>query len=276
MKKTIYKETVIMNAFLCLCVVLIHLTSMPLTTLSQDRVMYAIFFVINKLPCFCVPAFIFLTGFKLYSGYGEGKIDLKEFFKGRFIKIVIPYLIALVVYFIYFLYKNCIVFSEIPQYIFLGTLVAHFYYIIIAVQCYLLFPVLKNVFNKYPLVLLVVSLISTVCFNEFFKFPYSDRFVGTYIFYFVLGMMFKRYELGRKINKYYICSVIGLVIVAFLHMKLFYWQSLGLMMYHYASTVNIIYVFFCIVVMYGFCTWICEKSKVISNISQAISNVSYI
>ncbi len=275
MKKTIYKEIVMMNALLCLGVVLIHLTSVPLTTLKPDRVMYVLFFSMNRLLCFCVPSFIFLAGFKLFGRYGEDKIDLKQFFKRRLTKIVVPYLIAVAVYFTYLLYKNSVAISAIPQYIFLGTLVAHFYYIIIAVQCYLLFPLLKNVFNKYPIWVTVLALICTICFNEFVHFPYSDRFVGTYILYFVLGMLFKKYDLGRKISKYYIVNLTGYIIVSFMHIRLFYLQSLGQIIYNYASIANIVYVFFSIVFIYSSCLWISDKSKLLSGVSQAISNVSY-
>ena len=274
MKKTIYKEIVTMNALLCLGVVLIHLTSVPLTTLNPERALYVLFFAINRLLCFCVPSFIFLTGFKLYGKYGNEKVDLKQFFVGRVKKVVVPYIIAVAVYFVYLLYKNCVVMSEIPQYIFLGTLVAHFYYIIIAVQCYLLFPLLKNVFSKHPIWVSIAALACTVCFNEFVHFQYSDRFVGTYILYFVFGMLFKKYDLGRKVNKYYFITLAGYIFVSFIHIRLFYLQSLGQIMYHYASIANIVYVLFSIVFIYGTCLWISEKSKLIFTVSQAISNVS--
>lgn len=275
MKKEIHKEVVIMNALLCLGVVLIHLTSVPLATLNPERAIYVLFFAVNRLLCFCVPAFIFLTGFKLCGKYGDEKMDLKQFFAGRFKKVVVPYLIAVAVYFIYLWYKNSIVPAEIPQYIFLGTLVAHFYYIIIAVQCYILFPLIKNIFNKYPIWVSLAAVICTVCFSEFIRFPYSDRFVGTYLLYFILGMLFKKYDLGRKANKYYLITLIGYIFVSLIHIRLFYLQALGKIMYHYASLANIIYVFFSIVVIYGTCLWISEKGKCIFNISQAISKVSY-
>lgn len=275
MKSSANKAIIPMNAFLCLCVVLIHLTSVPLGTLNPDGIKYAWIFVINRIPCFCVPSFIFLSGFKLFSGYGEKKIELKRFFKGRLVKIVVPYVIAVLIYFIYFLLKNWVRISELPQYIFLGTLVAHFYYIIIAVQCYILFPLIKNLFNRHPVWISVIALMSTVCFNEFVKVPYSDRFVGTYIFYFVLGMLFKKYDLGEKIRKYYVIGVIGYVVVAVIHIRLFYVQASGLMIYRWASIVNILYVVLSIVVIYGASMWISEKAKFIFNASKAVGDVSY-
>ena len=74
------KEINLMNVILCFSVVMIHLTSSPLAVLRKDSILYLIIFIINKGLCFCVPAFIFLSGFKLYSKYKEEKIDVKKFF----------------------------------------------------------------------------------------------------------------------------------------------------------------------------------------------------
>jgi len=74
------KEISLMNVILCFSVVMIHLTSSPLAVLRKDSIWYLIIFMINKGLCFCVPAFIFLSGFKLYGKYKDEKIDIKRFF----------------------------------------------------------------------------------------------------------------------------------------------------------------------------------------------------
>ena len=85
MKKDIFKGVSLMNVFLCFCVVMIHLTSSPLGVLEINSLAHIFIFIVNKILCFSVPAFIFLSGFKLYSKYGDEKIDISEFFKKRVI-----------------------------------------------------------------------------------------------------------------------------------------------------------------------------------------------
>lgn len=140
MKRELSKGITLMNMLLCFCVVAIHLTSIPLSQLAPDSFAYILVFAANKVLCFSVPAFIFLSGFKLYSGYGNRKMNLGKFYLRRVTKIVIPYVIAVLVFFVYFYAKKWVVAASLPEYIFLGTLVAHFYYVVIAVQLYVLFP----------------------------------------------------------------------------------------------------------------------------------------
>jgi len=274
MGKKIYKEVVSMNSLLCLFVVMIHLTSAPVVALTKGSFVHMVIFAVNKLLCFCVPAFIFLSGFKLYSGYGDKKIDLKRFFIGRVKKIILPYLVSVLVYFIYFYSKKWVALSELPQYIFLGTLVAHFYYIIIAVQLYILFPLLKKL-TKYPIVLLVLSLAITVCCHELFYFKYSDRFFGTYIFYFVFGMLFSKYDIFGKIKHYFLISAVGYAVMACVHFYFSYMATLGKRSYRYAEFVNIIYVFFSICLLYGICVLISRKSPPIYSMAGILGDVSY-
>ena len=78
-KETKLKEINFMNVILCFSVVMIHLTASPLATLRKDSIWYLIIFIINKALSFCVPAFIFLSGFKLYNKYKEEKINIKKY-----------------------------------------------------------------------------------------------------------------------------------------------------------------------------------------------------
>ena len=102
MKKAVFKEVIPMNSFLCLCVVMIHLTSAPLGALEVGSFLHMLIFAVNKLLCFSVPAFIFLSGLKLYASYHDKQIDLKRFYIGRVKKIIVPYIISVIIYFLYF------------------------------------------------------------------------------------------------------------------------------------------------------------------------------
>jgi len=269
-----FSEITLMNAFLCFAVVIIHLTSSPLSALTGGSVPHLLVFFVNKVLCFSVPSFIFLSGFKLYAKFGDGKVDVWKFYKGRLTKIIVPYLISVAVYFLYFLNKGWVAVSDLPEYYFLGTLVAHFYYVIIAVQLYLLFPIIKYLFDKIPVAVTLVSLASTVIFGQFLFFTYSDRFFGTYIFYFVLGMVFARYKPFEKIKRLGAVSVAAWAVMTAVHMSLSYFSNIGRITYNFAGVVNIVYVITAIFAMYGVFI-ILGNQKGILNYASVIGGVSY-
>ena len=96
------KHINLMNVFLCFSVIAIHLTADPVLHLRKDSIWYLLFFIINKLLTFAVPAFIFLSGFKLYSKFKDAKFDCTKFYIGRTKKIILPYLIAYSIYFLFY------------------------------------------------------------------------------------------------------------------------------------------------------------------------------
>ncbi len=270
-----FKEITLMNAFLCFCVVMIHLTSVPVTELAFGQLPHTVIFIVNRILCFSVPAFIFLSGFKLYNKFDGNKINLKKFFAGRFEKIFLPYLACVFVYFFYFLSKQWVSLKDLPQYIFLGTLAAHFYYIVIALQLYLLFPFLKGLFEKFPKVTSLLAFIITVAFQQFFPFTYSDRFFGSYIFYFIVGMAFSKLKLNEKFSKLHLAGLIGFISFAILHLRLLYLSAAGEFLYRYANLVNVIYVTFAICALHGIFVFLKDRCSPLYRLSKAFEVTSF-
>ena len=273
MKKGNIKAITLMNALLCLCVVTVHLTSWPLSSLSQDSLQYIIIFAFNKLLCFSVPAFIYLSGFKLYNKYSDVKIDCRSLFSGRFKKIIVPYVISVLIYFVYFYSKAWVSLKELPQYVFFGTLSAQFYYVIIAVQFYLLFPVLKGIFKRSPVLVTVLSFICTLCCQQYLHFTYSDRFFASYLFYFVFGMFVSAHR--EKIKKAVSPCIVIWGISGVIHARFSYFSTIGKLFYRHAYVVNVIYVTSAIIALYGICTYLCKKCDGIYRLSAVLSAVSY-
>lgn len=249
------KEINLMNVFLCFSVVLIHLTASPVTSLRHDSIWYLLFFVINKFLTFAVPGFIFLSGFKLHNKYKDNPIDIKKFYSGRFKKIVIPYIVAFSIYFVFYKFLNMVQFNEFLPALLLGTLAAHFYYIIIALQFYSIFPLLNKLFQKYDKVLLILSLISTFIFNQFVHFAYSDRFFGTYIFYFVLGMFLSKINASIKQKHLVIFSAL-FIPLTLIHVYFSYKMSLGGFWYKPSGIGQVIYVSLACIVIYDLCLYL--------------------
>ncbi|MBQ6788761.1 MAG: acyltransferase [Clostridia bacterium] len=247
----------------------------PLSQLAPDSLAYVLIFAANNVLCFSVPAFIFLSGFKLYSGYGGRKINLGKFYLRRVTKIVIPYVIAVLVFFVYFYAKKWVAASALPEYIFLGTLVAHFYYVVIAVQLYALFPLIKWLFNKSPIALTAVSLVCTVCFQQFFPFTYSDRFFASYVFYFILGMVFAKYRAAEKTNKIFLTCLPLCFGASLVRLTLSYLSATWRCAYPYANLFNMVYVTLAIMVIYGVCVMAGEEFTKLHNYARGFGEVSY-
>ncbi len=273
MKK--FNEIPLMNSFLCFCVVMVHLTSDTVESLTFGTFWHTVIYIINRALWFSVPAFLFLSGLKLYNKYANVKIDLKSFYMGRIKKVIIPYVICVMVYFAYFFGKGWADIKSLPKYIFLGTLVAHCYYIVIAVQSYIIFPLLRRLFDRFSRAVTVVALICSVLFVQFWRFKYTDRFLGTYLFYFVFGMFFARNKLYEKIKKFYPWYIAGYVIVAIIHIGLLYRQSAGGYWYRYAEIVNIACVTLAILVIYGTCLLLSQRRNRLCCWAQVINNTSF-
>lgn len=264
----------IMNAALCLFVVMIHLTFAPLSELTVKSLPHIAVFIANKSLCFCVPAFIFLSGFKLFKSYEKRPFKANSFFLRRFTKIAIPYFIAVLLYIIYFKSKGWLE-DGILKALFLGTVSAHFYYIIIILQLYILFPLILKLFKGNSGAVLILSLFVTLFCAVFLNTGYWDRFFGTYIFYFVFGMFWAKNYLYKTANKYLpLAFVIYAVLLIFHLVRLYlsdYFEA-NYMAYH---IVNMLYVMSAIIVLYAVSDKFLQKSYVVTSISNILSRYSY-
>ncbi|MBQ9940397.1 MAG: acyltransferase [Clostridia bacterium] len=272
-KKKLFGEISLMNALLCIGVIVIHLTSFPVTSMDKSGVSYLLIYILNRFFVFCVPSFIFLSGLKLHNKY-RGGINALSFYKNRTVKILVPYVFAVSVYFLYFLSKQWVFLNEYPLHLVLGTISAHFYYVVISCQFYILFPLIIKIFEKYPGLILILSLVSTVIFQQFVHFPYSDRFFGSYVFYFVLGMYFSRNQVYGKLKKLSIPVYILSFVVCVIHISMLYFASRGIVFYRWGEIVNIIYVTLSAFALYGLCGFF-AKFPVVNKVSSAISSNSY-
>lgn len=204
-KKT---ELSFLNVFFCILVVLIHVLSAPVTQLERESLQYALVFFPWRLSAFVVQGFIFLSGVKMALGFAKPIKHIK-YLKSRFLGIVIPYIIWVFVFYIYFVSRNYFEFSliDLTGYILRGDLVSHFYFVIIIAQFYFLRPVWKIMTEriKFPIALLVT--ITIMILSKLFLTTvlgrYIDRIFTTYLIFWVCGCyMGANYECFKeKISK---------------------------------------------------------------------------
>lgn len=272
-KKALPQITV-MNAVLCLFVVMIHLTFTPLTEFTAKSFPHIAIFAVNKFLGFCVPSFIFLSGFKLFESYKKRPLSAVPFYKRRFRKIVIPYIIAVLIYTIYFGSKGWLEDGLIKTLV-LGTVSAHFYYIVVLVQLYLLFPLIFGLFSKNSRLVLIFSAIITIFCVIFLNFGFWDRFFGTYIFYFVFGMFWAKYDLYERLRKNLRKISVIYIILFLIHISKLYMAEFGGWGYRVFPVMNMLYMIFAIILLYAISAeYLCKNRFIIAS-SSLIGRYSY-
>lgn len=254
------KDISILNVICCTLVVLIHLTSAGVTSLNRPSLPFNLFFIMNKAATFVVPAFVFLSGFKLTNSYRSKDFVYMDFLKTRFMKIFIPYVGWFIFYYLYFLkigYIEPTSFIGLLKIFIFGELVSPFYFITLIFQFYFLFGLLKFLDEKYKVYFIVIiTILNLLVLNG--EFMYSDRFFLSYIIYFVLGM-----ELAQNKNKidvllqrgkFFVSPICLGIIFVYLY-KLYFVMISGSFLPHYKYW-ELVFCLSSIVFFYSLCQFI--------------------
>lgn len=204
--KKYYLEFDYMRVFAALSVISIHTTGWFIDSKGQG-------YIWNQLVRYAVPVFIILSGLLLFnSAKGGNSPDVRTYMSKRLGKVLIPYVCWTVIYYIYTSRTDPGIVSSLGpsnlqvvlRHLLYGTAAFHLYFIFIIIQFYILFPLLRSIFLRYPRTLLIVSFIITVFFqtadylvyvkgiylipdSPISGIPYFMMF-PMWIFYFVLGM----------------------------------------------------------------------------------------
>jgi len=231
-----YFEISVLNAFMCILVVFIHVSTAPLGALESESWQYVLIMIPRRGFAFVVQGFIFLSGMKLFLSrtkqFSYGKYLIK-----RFLHVFLPYIIWVIVYYLYFaFYRHYFQFrtADLLRYMYVGDLVSPFYYIIIIAQFYILAPFWRKIIVKAnPVILtafaLMITVISTKYLPEmiaaFFPnahFMYADRVFTTYLIYWIAGCFAGlNYEKFRKTltdNSKLISAAFGVSLVYYIYL----------------------------------------------------------
>ncbi len=195
------QDILFLNIFFCLLVILIHTSSEVITQMNRGHTMYWVVLLLSKLSAFVVQGFIMLSGIKLFLK--AGSIHYGRFYLSRLTKVILPYIIWVFLYYLYFCSKDYFTFSwaELGRFILTGKVSAHFYFVVVLVQFYLLAPVWVIFFKKAnPCVVLLLSLMITVISGTSLdsilatlfpgrEFPHLDLLFLRYLIYWVAGCM---------------------------------------------------------------------------------------
>lgn len=112
----------------------------------------------NQVVRFSVPMFIIISGFLLY--YQESSLPRCEsavfFYRKRFSKILWPYVIWTISYTVitqYLLHAwpdSLVLLTVVGKHLIWGTGAYHLYFMVIIIQCYLLYPLLRVWLHNHP------------------------------------------------------------------------------------------------------------------------------
>lgn len=195
------EELIYFNAIACLVVIFIHVASYGIVNAAPDSLQAALIYFPWQIALCVVPAFLFSSAVKMGLQYKE-QYPLREYagyMVGRVKSIFLPYAGWNIIYYVIFVlmgYYTVSAFGFLKM-LFLGTMSAPFYYIVIAMQFYLLKPlwfwVTKNVrwYAAIPTAVLVSYF--SMYLNAFLgiwgtSFPYTDRIFTTYLVFWIVGL----------------------------------------------------------------------------------------
>lgn len=280
-------ELMVFNTVLCLIVVLIHLLSQPISRLTPDTLLFKPYNSVWRLSTFVVQAFIFVSAVKTFlNGKSEsyGKFIVK-----RLKTILLPYLIAVLLYYLYFVYiMEYFPFSvkDYLVYALRGDLAAHFYFIVVIMQFYLLYPLWKLMLNKVSVIpavgaaaviMGVLGLYSPFILDKLFNgyvFPYTDRVFTSYLLYWVGGMYVGKYydKFIEAVKKKTLMLICIFVIAAAVDVKLLLMNKQGLAAPLHLDMIHCIY---CIAAVMLLVNLSCKLCAVMRGPLREIDSSSY-
>lgn len=235
-----------MNILMCMLVIFVHVASWTIGGMDKTSVKYVFLMVPWRLSAFVVQGFLFLSGVKLFAS--EKPFHYGKFLGGRVKGILVPYLVWVGIYYAYFIGIGWYSFSwrDLAEYVFLGTLCSHFYYIIIAMQFYLLVPLFRlRICREKPWLIVLESIVITAVFKVFVHYPYDDRVFITYLCYFTVGAAVGRHYAAvcAWLKRFWWVCAAAFVTFGFFDALLTYYSQTRGAVYPYFEALHLAYCF---------------------------------
>src|SRR5699024_6615288 len=226
--KKFYEDIPIFRAIAALFVVAVHTTASVAYSFSNKEFTHELLGYLNQIERLGTPVFAVISAFLLMSSVLNRGFSTKYFFKSRFVKIFIPYVIWTILYLIfrYFYLDNLNPDTSFIDYLIFGNAYHHLYFIVVVLQFYLVFPLLQYL-RKGPLLIIVYVLScllhyywitsGNIDFSNalIYKFVNSRLFIFNWISFFVLGLVYVNYyeEIKSVINKYKSAFIVAIILL---------------------------------------------------------------
>lgn len=192
-----FDEITYLRAIAIIGVLIIHTTDDTISVKNLNELTFSLIYI-EELFRFAVPMFIFVSGFVMYNKY-KYRFSIKNYYKKRFISILVPYLIFSLIYCI--INKQLGLFpiftlNSVKDAIFHFNANGHFWYIKLILTFYVFYPaiityyeVTKNYFTNYILFAFSLSIIIMYLIGSFIpslNFLLQNPF--KYLIYFLFGI----------------------------------------------------------------------------------------
>jgi surface polysaccharide O-acyltransferase-like enzyme len=175
---------------------------------------------INNISRFAIPVFLFTSGL-LLKPFIWKKEYIYNFYRSKFIRIIIPYIIVNFILWIFDYNNNN---RPLWQLVLTGDMAVPFYFIPVLVQLYLSYPILDMIRKISPKYLLLGSLIISVIS---FLVPSTWNLYGVplftqYLIFFVYGMV-RKDVFNKKISNIWVELIfIYIILQAIFNIGIFY------------------------------------------------------
>lgn len=207
MEKRRLVELDILRGFAILAVVVIHATSTSLqfSQASADIVSTLINQYFNQLFRYATPLFLLLSGVVLALSQRSRPLHPITFYKKRFLRILVPYIAWSI--FLGIIAPGAFTgqtLGTIFHNILTGNADYQLYFVILLLECYVLFPFLFHLVDKtqhkthfkiallsllLQLVMIVYLLVGRYSGTSLLGGDFSFRFIAFWIFYFIIGII---------------------------------------------------------------------------------------
>ena len=97
-------EISVYEFYMCMFVITIHLLSDGVDNFARWSAESIIFSSLTRIISFAVPGFIFTSAIKLFYKYSDRKFSYPKFLFDRFLKVYIPYVIAVCIYYLVYVF----------------------------------------------------------------------------------------------------------------------------------------------------------------------------
>lgn len=292
-------EAEVYTAIMSLLVILIHVTSEGVEKFERESVIFALFFIANKFASFVVPGFIFISAVKYFIGFSKNpdkKFNYPKFLLGRLIKVYIPYVIWVIIYYKYFLSRQYFPFSikDLARYIFFGDLSGQFYFVVIIMQFYILMPlwrVLSRIKNKYAIAGVIIgsaaitwfvrlnleNVIRRIFSNPEFAIPNNNIIFTYFLLYFVIGIYAGTYyeKFIELIKKHRVPIYILYGIFASVHISASYANAREIFWHRYSEHMHIFFCLISMIFIYDICILISAHLSKLMPLFKNLSDISY-
>lgn len=234
-KQRIYAFDII-RTIAAYAVIIVHVTAIAYALYTKDSPHLFVISVLNRFFKFTTPVFIFLGGLMVHVKYKNKPFETVSFYKDRFMRIILPYLLFSLFYY----FSHLIVYNwpfnatQLFKQIALGTAKYHLYFIITITQLYLLTPLLLKLRNyRYKHLIMCIICLINVYVVMAVHFPYADRFFLKYLFPFMVGIVYGTNLLVFLKRKAVLWSTLVITaLFGIVYALTFYFQTIGIRSYN--------------------------------------------